>query len=278
MNDTQKPLRFIPPVRDFIFKGVFGDAANTSFLESLLQSTLDLPVDEYQKIEITDPNLQKEYEKDKLSILDLKLHTKSGQIINVEIQACDTEEIRERMVFTLAKTFASQLHSGEKYRGLKRVISIQITDFNLLEDDEEPAQYYHNTYLFKNNRSGKVFSNIMETHLLELPKAPKKHGASDDMLANWLRFIAAKTPEEVDMAGEASPIIKQAVGRYKVLSADEKMQLLEEQRIKDEWFRQDLINTAVNKGVKDNQSKILKFIENGGTIEQLKKMLKGETL
>jgi predicted transposase/invertase (TIGR01784 family) len=271
MNDIKICLRFIPPIRDFILKQIWGNPDDTAFLASFLQSALDLPPEEYRKIEIADPNIQKEHETAKLSIVDLKLHTGSGQIIDIEIQAWDTNEIRERMVFTLAKIFAAQLRSGSKYKDLKRVISIQITDFNLLKKNEEPAEFYHNKYLFKNERSGKMFSNIVEMHLLELPKVPKK-GAENrgDMLENWLRFLSAKNDEEVEMAAQTSPIIKQAVGRYKVLSADERMQMLEEQRIKDEWLYQDLLNTAV----KNREHEILDFINNGGSMEQLKDMLR----
>jgi predicted transposase/invertase (TIGR01784 family) len=245
MSDANENLRFIPPVRDFIVKGIFGDPGNIEFAESFLKSTLELPPEEYQKLEIADPNLQREHETDKLGIVDLKLFTKSGKIIDVEIQSSDTMEIRERMVFTLAKTLASQLHSGSRYRELKRVIDIQIADFDLLEPGEEPDDCYHNTYLFMNKRSGKLFTNIVEMHLLELSKVPKD--GNGDMLANWMRFIGAKNPEEVDMAAKTSPIIKKAVGRYKTLTGDERIQMLEEQRIKDEWFQQDLLNTAVKK-------------------------------
>jgi predicted transposase/invertase (TIGR01784 family) len=189
------PKLFIPPVRDFIFKEIFGDPNDTEFSKSLLQSTLDLPPEDYEHLEVADPNLQKQSEDGKLSILDLKLHTKNGDIIDIEIQTSDTLEIRERLIFNLAKTLVEQLHSGDRYKKLKRVIGIQITTFNLLKETEEPSEYYHNEYLLRNKRSGKTFSDLIELHLLELNKVQKTENGSSDMLTNWMRFIGAKTPE-----------------------------------------------------------------------------------
>jgi predicted transposase/invertase (TIGR01784 family) len=271
-QQAPEPL-FIIPIRDFIFKVLFGIK---EFMASFLMAILDLPEEEYADLQITDPSQQPEYVGGKLNILDLKLFTKSGKIINIEIQTNDTAEIRERIVYALCKAMSLQLRAGMKYKKLERVIGIQITDFVLL--GEEPETRFHNKYGFSNLESHKVFSDIIEMHILELPKVPKEAMDGDsNMLANWLRFLGAKSPEEVDMAAQASPIIQKAALEYRKISSDERMQWLEKQYIENAWREQDMLNMAYNDGdnhaVKNRNDELLIYINNGGSLEQLKKML-----
>jgi predicted transposase/invertase (TIGR01784 family) len=224
-------------------KKQFGDPGNNRFLVSFLQSVLDLPKEEYDRVEIADPNLQREYEEDKLSVVDVRIHTKSGKIVNIEVQVADTREIRERVIYSNAKSIAVQLHAGNGYFQLKKVISIQITDFVLLGEEEG----YHNVYKLGNVESHKVLSELAEIHILELSRIPE--GTTiDDMLVNWMRFLSSKNEKEVDMAVRAAPIIKEAGVRLKQLSEDERMQLLEARRIKFEYEQWDIKHTAYEDG------------------------------
>jgi hypothetical protein len=52
----QKPLS---PKNDFVFRKVFGE--NMTVLSGFLQAVLDLPVEEYQGIEVVDPHLEREF-------------------------------------------------------------------------------------------------------------------------------------------------------------------------------------------------------------------------
>jgi predicted transposase/invertase (TIGR01784 family) len=100
-----------------------------------------------------------------------------------------------------------------------------------------------------NTNSHKVFSDILEMHTLELPKVSDEvREGKERALAEWLRFLRAKNREEVAMAEKARPIIGEAVGRYRQLSVDERMQWLEKQRVEEEWLQQDMLQTAINKG------------------------------
>ena len=72
------PLRLLPLKNDFVFKLVFGDKRRIDLLTAFLQAVLDLPAEEYEKVTIVDPNVKKEYSNDKAGVLDVKIHTKSG--------------------------------------------------------------------------------------------------------------------------------------------------------------------------------------------------------
>ena len=53
---------FHPVKSDIIFRLFFIDERNEEFLMSLLKSALRLPEDDYNKIEIADPHLLREFE------------------------------------------------------------------------------------------------------------------------------------------------------------------------------------------------------------------------
>ena len=89
---------FIPAKSDVVFKALFGDELNKTFLISFLKAVLNLDIDEYTDIQIIDPHLKRKRKGDKLGILDVKVKTKAGKIVNIEIQLQITSEMRERIV------------------------------------------------------------------------------------------------------------------------------------------------------------------------------------
>jgi predicted transposase/invertase (TIGR01784 family) len=214
------------------------------FMSSFLMAVLNLPHDEYEDLQYVNPDQQPEYPDGKRNIVDLKLYTKSGKIINIEIQTNDTTEIKERMVYALCKAMSLQLHSGDKYKKLEKVIGIQLTDFTLLKGKDEKDEF-HNVYTFMNEKTHTIFSDIIEMHILELPKAPKDM-TGNDMPVYWTQFLGAKSQKEVDMVAQLNPVIKDAAIELRKISADEKMQWLEKQYVENEWREQDMINTAVH--------------------------------
>ena len=125
--------KLLSPKSDFVFKMIFGDQHNMDILGSFLQSVLDLAEDEYDRLSIVDPHLRKDSYRDKLGILDVKVHTKSGKIIDVEIQVSDIPQMRERIVFYTSKMITEQIRQGEGYNVIKKVVSILITDYRLIQ-------------------------------------------------------------------------------------------------------------------------------------------------
>ncbi|MDR1275609.1 MAG: Rpn family recombination-promoting nuclease/putative transposase, partial [Candidatus Accumulibacter sp.] len=87
---------------DALFKMIFGDDRDIDILTDFLQAVLDLPAEEYEEVTLADPHLARESPEDKLGILDVKVKTRSGKLIDIEIQVCDQAQMRERIVFYLA--------------------------------------------------------------------------------------------------------------------------------------------------------------------------------
>jgi len=222
-------VKFLSPKSDLIFKLLFGDERSVELLTDFLKSVLRLPADDYDEVTIVDPHLLREYISDKLGILDIKVKTKSKKSINIEIQLLPTPELRERVVYYSAKMVTEQVGSGEDYSKIKRVISIIITDYALIPGSHK----YHNRYTLYDPETHTEFTDIIEVNTLELVKLPEAEDGTD--LWVWMRFLSARSKEELNMVAEKSPQVKKAVVRLMELSNDERTRLLIESRQKMEW-------------------------------------------
>ena len=238
-KETHKIL--LPKV-DVIFKLLFGDKRNIEILIAFLKSVIDLSDDEYGTITLEDTHIKRESKNDKLGIVDVKLTTKSGKIVHIELQVLEQDDFPERVTYYNAKMLVTQLKSGEDYK-FKKTISIVISDFEIVNNS--PNKYHHKFQL-NDADAGINFTDIIEINTLELGKVPmqtdntKKH--------DWLQFLKAEREEEFDMLAAKSPELNQAVVELKRLSQSEKAQRLYEQRqksIRDEKAR---LRTAKNEG------------------------------
>jgi len=218
--DNKKPL--LPVKSDFVFKLIFGDQRNVDILAAFLKSVLDIPDDEYDKLTIVDPHVKKESEDDKYGILDVKVHTKSGTIVHVEIQLKVIPEMKARTIYSQSKLITEQMSSGQKFSIIKRVVSIIITDENFVPGDEYHHQFRHRT------KDGMEFTDLVETNTLELSKLPSDDDSS--ALWYWMKFIKSDEEEVLDMLAQKSPHMRKAVGVLKELSADERTRMLFEKR------------------------------------------------
>jgi predicted transposase/invertase (TIGR01784 family) len=224
-----------PPLKmtvDYVFKHIFGDQRNIAILKAFLKAALDIPEAEYDNLTIVDPQLNRDFQDDKSGILDVKVHTKSGFIIHVEVQVLPTAGLRERFVFYMAKLLTGQLKRGEEYRQMERVISIIVMDGILVPEEES----YYNIYGFLNQKSGKTFSDLLEMKVLELPKLPREDDGS--AIWKWGRLLKSRTREEYMEAAASDPRIEETVVKVMELSEDERERMLAESREMFLWDHQ----------------------------------------
>jgi predicted transposase/invertase (TIGR01784 family) len=88
---------------DLLFKKIFGDPKNKECITEILQQILDIPEDEYEDIQIIDPNFRIEELDEKIGILDVKLHTKNKKIIDVEVQVHRMQGMKKRVIYYLSE-------------------------------------------------------------------------------------------------------------------------------------------------------------------------------
>ncbi|MDR2209013.1 MAG: Rpn family recombination-promoting nuclease/putative transposase, partial [Azoarcus sp.] len=88
------PHPFLSPRNDQVFKLIFGDAQNTGPLTDFLKATLDLPPEDLLDIVLVDPHLRGKKPDDKQGILDVKVKTATGKLVDIEIQVAERPQMR----------------------------------------------------------------------------------------------------------------------------------------------------------------------------------------
>jgi len=224
-------LKILSPKLDLIFKLLFGTEGSIEILTDFLLSVLKLSPSEYDKITIANPFLLQEYKGGKLGILDVKLTLKSGKVINIEIQVDPMPAMTSRILFYTSKMVIEQMGESDPYDKIKRVISIVITDHPLIGESDK----FHHQFGLYDLENKVLLTDILEIHTLEIPKARKHFDeAQDTQLLNWMKFLDAKTEEELNVLAQKSPVMKKATLRLLELSADEKARQLYEARLKQQ--------------------------------------------
>jgi len=217
----------LPVKRDIVFKIFFADERNIEFLTDFLKSALSIPAEEYDEVVIVDPHLIREHPTDKLGIIDVKLKTVSGKTIHIEVQVAPLPNMRERIAFYDAKMVTEQIGRSERYKDIKQVISIVITESEFIAGNAN----YHHRFTMYDSINRVELTDIVEVHTLELCKIHPE--ADDSRLLYWMEFIKAEGEIELEAVAQRDPLIKKAVARLMELSADEKTRLLFEAREKE---------------------------------------------
>ncbi|MDR2390244.1 MAG: Rpn family recombination-promoting nuclease/putative transposase [Planctomycetota bacterium] len=236
----------LSPRNDFVFKKLFGE--NVAILTDFLKAVLDLPDDEYLRLEVLDPSLRAENAGDKYCVLDVKLHTRSGHVIDIEIQVEYQKFIWNRIQFYTAKMLVEQAKSGDDYGSLPRAISILITDFILIRENGE----FHNRFRLYDERTKTRFPGSLEINILEIPKVREIDASR---LGDWMRFFAAKTRGDFMKLARKSPALAEAWGVIKRLSEDESARMIAEAREKGRRDFAAFRETGRQEGLREGEQK-----------------------
>jgi predicted transposase/invertase (TIGR01784 family) len=212
--------KILSPMLDFIFKDIFGDERRIDILIAFLKEALRLPPEEYEGLTVVDPHLKREHPDDKLCVLDVKVKTTSGRVINVEVQISTFEKLIKRFTLNSAKLLTEQIKIGEDYNVIEPAVSIIIVKDTLVPNDKS----YYNTYRIANIKTGVELTNILEINILELSKLPREPDGTG--LYKWAEFFKSESEEEFAMVAEQDPAIKKAVARVMELSDDEANQMI----------------------------------------------------
>ena len=260
-------LDILPPTDDWIFKLLFGDERNKSMLIDMLKSFVNLPDEEYEII-FLDTHLKPESEDDKLGIVDIKVKTKTGKIIDIEIQVNPMKNIGKRLSFYKSKLIVEQIGKSELYNKIQRVICICILNYTLFTENKD----YINNFQFYNPKNGLLFEDIPEEiYTLELLKAPSHNDGST--VWEWLQFLRSRQKEEFDMLAERNPEIRKAVDTLYELSADEKVRAEYEMRLKAWRDRMSGFEDARQEGMEKGKKYVLELIDQGITLDELRQKL-----
>ncbi|GHU66745.1 hypothetical protein FACS189447_08170 [Spirochaetia bacterium] len=265
----------LSPTLDFVFALIFGDQKNIDILSAFLKTILHIPEEEYDHLTIVNPFLKRLWKKDKLGIVDIKVHTKSKRVINVEMQVSYSSEMRKRIVFYGAKLLGEQMKRGYNYDEIHQVISIVICDHALIPG--EPS--YLNTWEIRNGRTGEQFTELIKIITIELPKLPIEYGGQPEW--PWIQYFRCKNREEFDMLAKSHPEVGKAVAVLEELSWSERRRLLAEAREKERRDIQAMVKDGYTEGrtegLQEGRNAVLELMEQGYTAEQIKAKLASKT-
>ena len=116
---------------DYIFKKIFAKKENESILKDLLNSILQIKIKSIEVI--SDVNLERQLESNKLGILDLKAKLDEETIVNIEIQIINRYNMIERTLFYWSGLYYNVLQKGADYKEIKKAQE----EYEYLTGDEE---------------------------------------------------------------------------------------------------------------------------------------------
>lgn len=266
---------FINPKIDFAFKKIFGSEDSKDILISFLNALIYEEKPVIQDLEILNPYLAPKIRGVKDTYLDIKARIKSednsDHNVIIEMQVLNVEGFEKRILYNAAKSYSTQLASGQSYNLLNPVIALTITDFVMFPDLEKVMSRFvlkEKDYLI----DYPIYD--IELIFVELPKFKKQLSELKFINDKWLYFLTeARSLVQVPEIMAEVPEIKKAfyIANQANLSLDE----LEDQE-KSEIFIQDQ-RGAITKAIKDGlQQGIHQGIQQGiqqNKLEMARKML-----
>lgn len=210
------------PINDYVFKKLFGEKGKEKNLKPFLQAILDSKSSkELDSIEILEEKeLSRDFINDKASILDVLAKLKDGSQINIEIQIADQNNMDKRTLFYWSRLYQKGISKGKNYKELKKVITINILDFEFL-----PLDKYHTSYhLWEDEIRDYMFSDLMEIHFIELPKFRKLKNKDyeNNQLHRWLKFLEKQSKNDIEAITKLDSNILETEKDLEYLSLDEK--------------------------------------------------------
>jgi len=206
--------KMISPLYDYAFSEIFGNQKNIDITRNFLKTLLDIPENEYDRLTVVSPILRRLFKTEKSGVVDLKLTTKSGKIIHIELQVEKRTNLKCRILYYASRLIGDQLKWGDDYSELNQVISIVICDHKLLEEESS----YINVYELRNEEN-RSFTKLLRIIILELPKLPE---TIDRTVWPWLKFLKCTEKEEYEMLALKYPELEKPVFCAKKMSLIEK--------------------------------------------------------
>jgi predicted transposase/invertase (TIGR01784 family) len=180
--------------------------------------------EDIEQFSITNPEIPPDTLGNKFCRLDVNM-TVDGQRVNLEIQVKNEHDFPECSLFYWAREYSTALGEGGDYMELPRVVIISIVAFKLYDCKE-----VHSEYRPLEVTRHTQLTDKMALHYYELPKLPETACAEDGLLL-WLKLFDAETEEDLKkIESLEAPVMKQAIGAYRSITATEEFKELERLR------------------------------------------------
>ncbi len=243
----------------FVFKAVFGK--NPDLLLALLNSFPEF-ADEKQieQLYILNPEIPKDFQKDKLSILDIQATDKNGNRFLIEMQVSHKTFFEKRILYYWAKLYSKSILKGQKYEKLPKVYSFNFVNFPLLPNTNKFHSVFH---LLEKSDPKYRLTEDLEIHIIELRKFPNALESLETNLDTWiflLREAQNLRGEQMKTLEKKNPKIKKTISELKVVSYTNGKRADYEARLKGEFdYNTDMgyaFDQGLEKGIEQGIEKV----------------------
>lgn len=179
------------------------------------------------EIILMNPYTDKDSPRDKQSIFDIQAKTMEGKLINIEMQLFNKYDNEKRTLYYWSKQYSSQLEEGKAYKLLRKCVTINIVNFNIL-----PNERYHNIFHLREDHSGIALIDDLEIHFMELSKLKGQPVPKEAGLLNWLLFLKGEDTTNWEALKMNEPALGKAMTALEYLSQDTEARRLYEMRQK----------------------------------------------
>jgi predicted transposase/invertase (TIGR01784 family) len=210
-NDNE----FISPKIDYAFKQMMN---NKIALSSFLSAILKVDINDIKDIQYVDTHTLKEHENDKYVVMDVRLILQNEREIEIEMQVMNFKYWTDRVLYYNCKMLTEQAKKGDEYGEFIQCISISILNFNIFNQNQYPD--YYSSYHIREDKDSRVFNNLLEFHVLELPKIPEEIIDNDDLFI-WAKFLNSSEKEEMEMLSKQSIGLEEAYKELVSLNNDD---------------------------------------------------------
>jgi predicted transposase/invertase (TIGR01784 family) len=229
-------METLDPKLDVVFKMLL--TRNEPLLRAMIEAVLTLP-GPITSLQVLNPELPKEQMDDKSVVLDVRVNMGGHGVVDIEMQTRMLPGTTSRFLYYWAREYANQLTAGDSYTTLHPVYSVLWLGDNLHEDTP-----FHSRYRVAEATKGRLFSDNLQIHTLELKKVAKLPASNQDADVDWGRFLTA-TDEERRVLADRSPIMKTAVDALTNLSLDPEAQRIAWERDRNERAARHMMGSAV---------------------------------
>ena len=237
----------IRPTVDFVFKLLFGSPENVDLLIHLLNAVLN-PEFPIVEVELINPYSKKAFQKDKLSIVDVKARDSSGVWYVIEMQTTIPTELRNRLAYYTSDLFRQQMEEGKSYGDLRPAISICFLTKSLFSD----VSAGHLCFSLYDQVNSVSFGDQIQVHLIELSKY---HVEEEDLseaawLEKWVYFFTDSERRDAKDLRRLlpDPAFQKATKVLEMITDDPELRVMYEDRLKEARDKSSLVQDALAEG------------------------------
>ncbi len=243
-NPMPEKKHIINPMIDCVFKAILGSEKNKNLIIHFLNAVLELCGPErITDITLLNPYNERNFITDKLSVVDVKARQANDEHIQIEVQLNAHPALSERMLFTWAAIYRSQIQKGQNYSDLNPVISIWLVGDTLFKHENS----YHFSFSVFDTVHQLPLTDHLKIHILQTPGYALNENQITDK-DRWMYFFKSKGHLDIENPPDflKTREMRQAMSVLTEFSENETNYLLYQSRL-DAQFEIDTWKSAIEK-------------------------------